>query len=104
MKLSVLANPDCHCNDPNHVRFVGNPAGYIGRRYDAETGTYPVSSEPSVFDAEGRTGARVLKLLQRGEVLPADKQTADAAGVEFRPQPRPTKPKERPPEAAPEIK
>jgi len=83
MKLTVFSNPDCHVSDPNHVRFVGNPAGYIGRRYDPETGTYPLKEEPTEFEAEGRPGQRVLKLLQRGELLPADEATADAAGVEL---------------------
>ncbi len=105
MKLTVTANPDCHVNDPNHVRFVGNPAGYVGRRYDSETGTYPVSNEPSVFELEGRVGARILKLLQRGELFPADKATADLAGVEFKAAQRSTpKPKVAPSEAATEIK
>lgn len=103
MKLSVFANPECHVTDPNHVRFVGNPAGYIGRRYDPETGTYPTRPEPSEFDLEGRTGQRVLKLLQRGELIPADRQTADAAGVEFKSPARLTKPKAATLDA-PEIK
>ena len=84
-KLSVVARHDCHVSEPGSMAIQGNPAEYVGRQLNSETGKYEVVDHVAEYELDTRDGKRVRKLVSRGELLPHDRETATLCGVEFTP-------------------
>jgi hypothetical protein len=87
MKLRFIPNGDAMPLQPGVLLFQGQPKRYIGRTFDPATKTHPLG-DPYECDSDSPEAYRCKVFLRRGEVLPADKATADACGVSFT-QPKP---------------
>jgi hypothetical protein len=85
VQLSFLAREDQLVRVPGIGRgAVGQPVPYVGRVFDAKTRGYPATEEPYVVDADSDSGRRLAELCRRDQSLwPANKETAEACGVEF---------------------
>lgn len=82
MKLKFLPAGDAHPLEPYAPMAVGQPARRLGRKFDPKTQTYPVH-KPYECDSDSKAGRRCVKFFRRGDVVPADKVTADFLGVQF---------------------
>lgn len=82
MKLRFLPRGDAMPFEPYAPMATGQPARRIGRKFNPETKAYDLS-KPYECEDGTREAARCRKFLIRGDVVPADKATADALGVPF---------------------
>lgn len=85
MQLKFYAREDQLVRMPGVGRGApGQPVPYVGRAFDAKTRGYPATEEPYAVDADSDSGRRLAELCRRDQSLwPADKETAEACGVEF---------------------
>lgn len=83
MKLKFLPAGDAHPLEPHAPLAVGQPARRIGRKFDWESKTYPLSGSPYQCEDGTREAARCRKMLRVGDIVAADEQTAKACGVKF---------------------
>lgn len=65
---------------PDYAAMEGGVSRYIGRRFDPARGGFVVSLEPVVIADR----AEYIAELKAGGLLPADAETAAAAGVPFK--------------------
>ena len=82
MKLRFLPAEGCMPLQPFATMMVGGPKRYLGRKFDPETGEYPVA-DPYECEDGTNEAARCRKFVMRGEAVPADAETAKALGVAF---------------------
>lgn len=71
---------------PGDTYRTGQAARRIGARWDAEQRRYVVTGQPypvRVTDLERATALK--RLARRGQILPADAQTARACGLRYQP-------------------
>ena len=103
-KLSFYGVPDMmviHPNapvDPNpRIGVVGQAAKYIGYRYQATKPNYVLTGEVDSFEDSDSQKIRALKIEVKrdGCLVPADKYTADACGIDFVAQKNASKPAAR---------
>ncbi len=89
MKLSFRARAGGLVSIPGEVRFVGSLPRYVGRspitvQTDAGATTgYPADAEPYECDSDSEDGRRLTKRCKRGELWPADAETARHCSVPF---------------------
>lgn len=83
MEYKFTPNGDAQPLEPYVPLAVGQPARRIGRRFDPVTQEYPLSGKPYVCKAGSREALRCAKLARRGDLLPADQETASALGLKF---------------------
>ena len=95
--LRFIAREDALATVPGSRPSIGQAAFYIGRKYvppDRTTGKgarYEATEEPFevTFDLDKQEDAgrfnRYIKIAQRGDIWPADEETAEACGVDFVP-------------------
>lgn len=89
MKLRFYPKDDELVYVPNFPKVRGAIPQYVGRKFVPADGTngasFPASDEPFECDSDDENGRALLNKFQRGKrgLLPADKATADACGVEF---------------------
>jgi len=93
MKLRFIAREDALATVPGSRASVGQSAHYVGRTYvapkDGKGGMYPATQEPheAMFDMSKQDDVirfnRYVKIAKRGDIWPADQETAAACGVEF---------------------
>jgi len=94
MKLRFYANADALVYIPGSRAGIGQPAHYIGRRYqapkDGKPASYPATEEPYEVEldrtrlVDEQIFLRYMKLTRRGDILPADEATAKECGAEYR--------------------
>lgn len=83
-RLKFWAKEDLLVSLPNSVRIVGQPARYVGRKFDPSTKGYPATKEPYECEAKSREGRRLISLMRRESSLyPADQETAEICGVPY---------------------
>ncbi len=84
MKLRFYARDDVPVYHPEVPKRSGQPAYYVGRRYDLAKGGYPATETGEEIESDSEAGVRLMMLCKRDQSLwPADKVTAEACGVEF---------------------
>ena len=95
MKLRFYPRPGMLCWDPERrpTQAGGHPAGYVGRHLVrakrdgdgniTQSAFYAANDEPYEVFAASHSGRRLAKLCRRGELWPADKETAAYCGVKF---------------------
>ncbi|MCZ2439652.1 MAG: hypothetical protein LC119_05690 [Burkholderiales bacterium] len=81
MKLSVYAR-EGHCAHWPGIKHAGQQHDYIGRVCD-EQRRHRALEAPTVLDLADPMAQRLLEHLRDGAVWPADKATADLAGVPY---------------------
>ncbi len=93
MELSFKAAPGRCAHWPG-LKATGQSVVYVGRSMvagDADKGiaaSHPESKEPARVDSDSEDGRRFVKLCKRGDLLPADKATADFCGVSIAEEPK----------------
>lgn len=65
---------------PDYAAMEGGVSRYIGRRFDPAQGGFVMTAEP----VEVADRAEYIAELKAGGLLPADAETAAAAGVPFK--------------------
>ncbi len=83
MKLRFMPRGDAMPLVPFAPMAVGQPAKRIGRKFNPKTGTHDLPGEPFECEPGSREAARCIKFFRRGEVEPADADTAKFLGVEM---------------------
>lgn len=84
MKLRFLPRGDAMPLVPYAPMRVGQSARRIGRKFNPKTRQFDLPGRPYECEAGSKEAARCVKLFRRdGDLLPADKATADYLGVEF---------------------
>lgn len=88
MKLKFFAREDLLVTVPGSRPMRGQAPEYVGRKFIPGDGTvgaqFPASEKPYECEADSDEGRRLVLLTRRDSALwPADKETADACGVEF---------------------
>lgn len=78
---------------PNYENLRANPPAVVGRKWIAVDGKMALEEQDGPIELPVR--AEYLKALRIGDLLPADKPTADLAGVVFQPKPGAEAPKEK---------
>lgn len=83
MKLRFLPRGDASPLVPFAPMAVGQPAKRIGRKFNPETGNHDLPGDPFECEPGSQAAARCLKFLRRGDVVPADAETAKFLGIAF---------------------
>ena len=76
-KLKLFAVGDKLINDLDALKR--GISRYIGRKWDASLKGFPPADEPSVVP----TSIEYVKMVQQGDLAPADEETAKYCGVPF---------------------
>lgn len=63
----------------DHDALIAGTCRYIGRRWDAELKGWPATEEPSKV----RPLSEYVMAVKHGDLIPADKETADYCSVPF---------------------
>jgi hypothetical protein len=80
VKLSFRPAPGASPLAPYAPMAVGQPMRLLGQKLDPATGKY-VPGEPYACEAGTREADRCVLFFTRGEVVPADDETAKFLGV-----------------------
>jgi hypothetical protein len=93
MKLRFIAAGDALAHIPGAPYAVGQPSRYVGRKFvppkDGNPAGYPATQEADEVELnvsrldDAQRFARYVKFAQRGDIWPADAETAAACGVEY---------------------
>jgi hypothetical protein len=84
MKLRFYARDDQLVPMPGVSPGVGQLPMYVGRRFDAETSSWPAVETAVEFDSDTSAGLRLIELTRRdGALWPADEQTAALCATQF---------------------
>lgn len=84
MILKFIAREDALAREPGVRPAIGQPARYIGRRFDPAIKGHPATEEPHCFNTERidpLTLADLKRAARKGSIWPADDATAAECGV-----------------------
>jgi hypothetical protein len=84
MRLRFYAKHDELVREPGARMIIGQPASYVGRRYDVSAGGWPAVETSHDVESDSEAGLRLTTLCRRdGCLWAADEATAAAVGVPY---------------------
>ncbi len=86
MKVRFFAKADGLVREAGHYPQIGQAPRYVGREYVPLEGggaSFPATKDGSQYDAESEEGQSAMRRCRKGELWPADPETAALCGVKF---------------------